>query len=283
MPENPTFDVSSADLNRRFGEIRRRVLEAPVGITYHGRRALIIASLAHYEELVQAPSAETASVWKRKLQIVLDHVREGYLSIDADFRVQTANRMAELFIGRTRDEIVGKPILEAVPTIRDQMPTLRSVLETGEIARYEGNSATHPDRRVAVTMIPLPSPMGGVGILFDNVTEQARMQASLSEKEAALKTLLDFCGDRVIFSVDSRERIDQWGRGAEALLGWEAAEVKGGPASLVFGASDPLPVAGERHAFELRHRDGRTLSFVGPAKPLSQQSAARIYILERDG
>jgi PAS domain-containing protein len=103
----------------------------------------------------------------------------------------------------------------------------------------------------------------------------------MAEKEAALATMLELCGDRVIFTVDGRERIDQWGPGAEAKLGWSARDIRGGAPGLVL-VSAPAADGGAGR-FELRHRDGQTLWFTGSVKPLSPQSPARIYILDAEG
>lgn len=281
MREDKPFEVSSADLNRRFGEIRRRAASGPVAVTFHGRPDLMISSVAHYRQMADGgPDADMATIWRRVVQLILDHLREGYFSVDSDLVVCTVNRVAELFVGRTREELVGRPLGEAFPAIGGEVDAIERVMNDGQIVRVERNSILHPDRRVAVTMIPLPTPPGGVGILFDNITQEARMQATLAEQETALATLLETIDDRIVFSINARERIDRWGEGAHRRLGWTFSDIQNAPVQsiLVEPAAAPLPGRAPRRV-ALRHKDGSTVIAEGTVRLLGTASPAAYYIL----
>lgn len=269
--------VSAAELNRRFGEVRRSVNDGVVAITHHGQPTMALMSIDHYQRLASAEqSPNLAADWQRKLHLVLDHIREGYLSIDSDFRVQTINRGAELFLGRTRQETFGLPVLEAFPSISGELPNLRRVIETGEVRRFERNSVLHPDRRVSVTMLPLPLPTGGAVILFDNITEQTRMQSALGEQESAIAGLIDALDDRIVFSTDQQALIDRWGRGAQAQLGWSESDLRAVPLSTLVVRCDGDGDGGA--ALTLRRKDGTELATRATIKPLSADTEAALYI-----
>lgn len=275
------FAVSAAELNRRFGEVRRRVAEAPVAITYHGRTIIYMVGAEQFEALQSLRSdAQVGSAWKRKFQLILDHIREGYFSFGEDSTIRTVNRVAELFVGRTRDEMVGLPLEEAFPGTGHIFDQIQTVAETGEIHRVERASTLHPDRRVAITMIPLPLPEGGVGVLFDNITEQSRMHQGMAEQEQLIGHLLDAVDDRIIFTVSAKSRIEWWGQGARLLLGWDAAEVQHAPLQSILVSSTPPPSPAEgKEIVELRHKDGSVIAAAGLVEKASKDGAGALYIL----
>ena len=108
---------------------------------------------------------------QRKLQIVLDHISEGYMSLDCDWGYRTVNRVAELFLGHAREDLTGKVWTEAFPAARNSAAEtqLRRVMDHGVPVRFEWASVIHPDRRLEVQAFPLPLPEGGIGIVFGNL------------------------------------------------------------------------------------------------------------------
>ena len=111
---------------------------------------------------------------QRKLQIVLDHISEGYMSLDCDWGYRTVNRVAELFLGHAREDLTGKVWTEAFPAARNSAAEtqLRRVMDHGVPVRFEWASVIHPDRRLEVQAFPLPLPEGGLGIVFGNLGDR---------------------------------------------------------------------------------------------------------------
>ena len=163
--------VTAGELNRNFGEIQARARHGPVVVTHHGRPRVAIVSIEDYEKL-KAAKAPPDGTYRRKLSIVLDCIQECYVSLDRDWTIVSVNRMAELFIGMSRDELVGLDWRTAFPNTRGSVAEdhLRRVFAHGEVVAFETTSLTHPPRTVAIRMFPLPLPGGGAGILFSTVS-----------------------------------------------------------------------------------------------------------------
>lgn len=218
------FQISAAQLNRRFGEVQAQVEEAPVVVTHHGRPRMVLLSAAAYEAAVAAEgTGENPAALRRKLDVLLDAIQEGYISVDRDRVVRTVNRVAESYLGRARDQLVGKPWSDVFVMASDQLEGfVRRALEGGEVVRTEMDSALHPGQRLSVTAFPLPLPAGGASILFTNVTEQMRLETSLARSSARLNALLDALTDKVAFTLDRDATITSWSAGARLALGFGA-------------------------------------------------------------
>lgn len=278
--EDLPFEVSSADLNRRFGEIRRRASSGPVAVTFHGRHSLVLLSIDAFRRL-QSSRGETgrAEIERRRLTIALDNVSEGYVQLDREWRVTECNRTAQLFVGRTRDEFIGRTIWESFPTAELDLEPLGRAMEFGEVVRIERSTTLHPERTMAITAFPLPGPDGGIGTIFANISERSRMLATVKSRTQALEHLLADVDDRIVFVVNELAQVEKWGAGAEAALGWAANDVVGQPLARLLAPGQALPVAGEgRRVVSLSARDGRTVDACGAIRSLGAEHA-NIYIM----
>lgn len=281
--DDPILEVSAAELNRRFGEVRRRAVTGPVAVTYHGRRSLILLALDEYQRLrVEGSSIDVADDLRRRIKMLMDYVSEGYFGISKDWRIVECNRTAELFVGRTREELIGRNLFEAFPTSRDDLDIIRRAMEFGEVVHVERFSSIHPDRRLAITAFPFPGAEGGVGALFSNISEQTRMVATIKERDIAITFLLAECEDRLIFMLDSEGRFEHWGAGGQSILGWSADDVIARPlAMLLAPGQDDRAECGEVSGLRFVTRDGRTVPASGMIRSLGTGSA-KLFLLSPD-
>lgn len=67
---------------------------------------------------------------------------------------------------------------------------------------------------------------------------RARAEAALREGEARLRLIVEGVRDYAIFTTDAEDRIETWLPGAAAVFGWDAAEITGQPAALIFTPED---------------------------------------------
>jgi prevent-host-death family protein len=279
--DDPILEVSAAELNRRFGEVRRRAVTGPVAVTYHGRRSLILIALEEYQRLQAGDSAADSADWlRRRMSVLMDYVSEGYFAIASDWTIADCNRTAELFVGRTRDEMIGRSFEDAFPTAKLDLAPVRRAMEFGEIVHIERASSIHPDRQLVITAFPLPGPEGGVGALFSNVTERTRMLATIREKDVAIAFLLAECQDRLIFMVNDQKKIEHWGVGGQAILGWSADDVLARPLQRILAGSDAIPF-GPVTALGFTTRAGQQVRASGMIQSLGP-GGARLFMLSPD-
>jgi PAS domain S-box-containing protein len=107
--------------------------------------------------------------------------------------------------------------------------------------------------------------------LRSDLDRRAEVEAALRASEAKFSGILEIAVDAII-SVDDRQRIIHFNRGAERIFGWPAADVVGQPLSLLLPA---------------RHRDGHAehVRIFGGSAERSRQMGERRAIsgLRRDG
>jgi prevent-host-death family protein len=231
--------VTSAELNRNFGAVQERATRQPVIVTHHGRPRLALLSAAHFEAL-RARAKDDDGVARRKLGLIINSIREGYLSVDAELRIVTVNRVAEILLGRTRDELAGTAWDVSFPeaewmNLADQV---RRVIEHGKVLTLEVQLRLHGQRTVEVQAFPLPAPHGGAGILFFNVSETRRNEQLALEAEAKIRSLLSLLDHHAVVGVTPDRRIASWNSGAKAIFGWRDQEIVGEPLARII--SDPM-------------------------------------------
>lgn len=281
--DDPILEVSAAELNRRFGEVRRQAVTGPVAVTYHGRKSLILLALDEYQRLQQSGSdADAANDLRRRITMLMDHVSEGYIGIGRDWNIVDCNRTAELFVGRTREELIGRNLYEAFPTSREDIDIVRRAMEYGEVVHVERFSSIHPDRRLAITAFPYLGAEGGAGALFSNISEQTRMVATIKERDTAIAFLLAECKDRLIFMIDSEGRFEHWGTGGQSILGWSADDVIARPLALVLApGQEERAECGSISGLGFLTRNGGMLSASGMIRPLGT-GRAKLFVLSPD-
>lgn len=220
--------VTSAELNRNFGAVQERATRQPVIVTHHGRPRLALLSASHYDAL-RSRAGEDEGIARRKLGLIINSIREGYLSVDAEMRIATVNRVAEILLGRTREELVDTLLDVSFPEpawlrLTDQV---RRVIEHGKVLTLEVQLRLHAERTVEVQAFPLPAPHGGAGILFFNVSETRHNEQLALEAQARIRTLLSLLDHHAVLGVTQDRRIASWNAGAQAIFGWREQEIVG--------------------------------------------------------
>lgn len=235
--------MTAVEVGRAFGRAQAAAADGPVVVTHHGRERLAILSWEDYRRLLrghQAARGAEAEAARRSFLLVLDAVAEAFVSIDRDWRFTAVNRAAELYFGRPRGELVGRVWTEAFPGLggTEAEAQLRRALEGGEAVEFAWDSRVYPGRRIAVRAFPLPRPEGGVGVLFAGRSERDRLEFRLRGAEARLRGLLAELPGWGLMCYDADGVITEWSEGAEALLGWGAAEAVGRSVEMLFSDED---------------------------------------------
>ncbi len=118
----------------------------------------------------------------------LEGLGDGYLMIDDEWRISGINAAAEVFYGKSRDEMLGRTIEELWPGSLNSVTAnlIREVKATNLARRRELPSAGRPDRTFIVDILPLNR--GIIGVLQDT-TERRAIERALVESEARFRNV----------------------------------------------------------------------------------------------
>lgn len=120
---------------------------------------------------------------------ILEGIGDAIYSVAPDWTVAFFNRQAEAFFGRSRAEVIGRPLWDCFPAARDSElgEGLRRVMETrAPIALVTLSPST--GRWADTRMFPLED--GGIAVSWRDVTAQRRQAAALADAVAAQDLLL---------------------------------------------------------------------------------------------
>jgi prevent-host-death family protein len=167
---NPSGTVSAAEISRNFGDWQRQALKRPVTITHHGRPRFVLASVEAFEEERpnSRPHAESSQI-AAQLRAVLNQMHEAFYAIDKDFKVIEVNAAAELYLGQTREALVGRDLRDAIPDTRSSAAwnLYERVMQTGEMVEFRIQSLVHHQAALQVRAFPYDG--GGVGAIFSSM------------------------------------------------------------------------------------------------------------------
>ncbi len=132
---------------------------------------------------------------EERLRAIFQNSPDAIFIRDEDGFVLDANPVACNFHGMTRDEIVGKNILDMVPEAqRDEVKRDFPKWFTGELKRYEGLSLDGSGRAVPVEVIGAPLRYEGktaVLLLVRDMTEREQSERALKESETRYRGLVE--------------------------------------------------------------------------------------------
>jgi PAS domain S-box-containing protein len=147
---------------------------------------------------IAAPLVASSGELRR---LIVDTMSEGLVAMGRDGRIVDANPAALRILGRTADDLLGRPMLRDVGLPVDpsgrvldptEVPSVRA-LSSGEAVRDLVMGVETPDRGLrwlSVNAIPVPDGEGsGVAVVstFSDVTEQREALAQLRGNEQALR------------------------------------------------------------------------------------------------
>lgn len=151
-----------------------------------------------------------------KIEDALEHVSDGVIGLDAEFRVAYANGRAELLLGKRSADLVGQgwweifPYLVGSPAERD----LRAVA-TGRLARHF--KVFHPPRYAWHEVTAIPSGNGMLLVMRD-VTDVTRARQQETVREA-VREVIDLAPVAISVMRGPDHRVEIVNQFAQQLLG----------------------------------------------------------------
>jgi PAS domain S-box-containing protein len=119
---------------------------------------------------------------------VLEAMPTGYLSVDHDWRFTVLNSAAERLLGQTRDELLGRSLLEAFPAHAgsDFERAYRAAVDTGQPQEVEAYYPAPLEAWYQVLCWPSPD---GLSLFFTDVTERTQTTRRAEASSARLSML----------------------------------------------------------------------------------------------
>ncbi len=169
---------------------------------------------------------------RKRLDVLFDSVQGGILTIGGDYRILSANKFVEAWIGRPVDEIVGKSCVEVFHGSKGICPhcVAQVTCETGEINTITQMSGLN---YAELTSYPIKDDMGNVEecvVFILDITDRVLYQEEMislyrevTQTKEYLESLIDNSADAIVTS-DLNGTVTSWNLGAERTYGFTEAE-----------------------------------------------------------
>jgi len=210
-----------------------------------GLAAAASAALAWWYRWRLARTRADAEAARAEGRDLLERITDGFFSLDRDWRIVDVNARCAEFVGRSREELVGRKIWDAYPELVGSTlyaEFYRAVAD-GVPARFATDSRIRPGRRLEVQAYPLPR---GLAVHFQDVTDRHLATEALRANEERFRALIENAAD-IVAVLDLERRIRFISPAVRRVLGYLPDHVIGwDPIDLVH----PADVASADAMFE---------------------------------
>lgn len=213
------------DLETRYREVREQLLgremdarEARAQRALADIRARLLSDLERKNAELERARSEAVTI--------LESISDAFFSIDPEWRFIYVNGAAERIFGRSRTELMGRPLAAVFPTEPEEgedtlLRAFRGALDHGAKAEFE---ETFFGRWFEVHAYPSEA---GLSVYFRDVTEQRQARDRLQASEERFRLLVEGVHDHALFLLDPEGRVESWNAGAQRLTGWASGEILG--------------------------------------------------------
>ena len=184
---------------------------------------------------------------EERLRLLFEFAPDAYFLYDESGVIMDGNKAAEVLVGYTKEDLVGKNVFEANLICAEDRPRARERLAQVGRGQHLGAPAEYglvrkDGARVPVEIRGYPVEIEGRKLILSigrDVTERKRADARIREQAALLNKAPD-----AILVLDLDHRVAYWNRGAAELYGWTADEAGGRPfRELVAPEAEPFAAA----------------------------------------
>ena len=160
---------------------------------------------------------------------LLDQIHNAVITIDFSNTILTWNKYAETLYQWTKEEAIGKNIIELLAA-QEIQPIVNQNFEKlyaeghweGEFNVLRKDKTTIPVHIVNTYLKSIDgSNIGFIGISAD-ITERRQAEEKISYQSALLENVND-----AIIATDANFKLNSWNSAAESIYGWKAAEILG--------------------------------------------------------
>lgn len=215
--------VSSAEFIRNIGYWQTEALRQPISITHHGRERLVLAAPEAFQIEGAEKSERALSEMQAAYSALLENLDEGFVCVDAQLQVTSSNATAETFVGRSRDQLRGLTIYEAMPLPLGSILADRLQRAIRSRKREDLDAGSFDGRQLHMRVFPHEA---GAAVLFHNVTEQHALRRALERSEALDSAVMRHPRAAAI-RLDDRARVEALDDVFCSWSGFNAADVVG--------------------------------------------------------
>ena len=192
-----------------------------------------------------------------RLRSAVDAMDEGFQVISFDWRYVYVNAAAAQHSHRSREELIGRTMIESYPGIEqtEMFRVLKRCMEERRPAAME-NEFVYPDGKIGWFELRIQPSAEGISVLSVDVSDRKRAEEALRTSEAHYRTILEHIGDAVVITTPDGHYLDVNPQ-ACAMTGYDREEL------LRLGAVDTYPLE-EREAAAARAAEvasGRSIVF----------------------
>jgi PAS domain S-box-containing protein len=195
----------------------------------------IVGVIGVGQDVTERKQAELESARVAKeLQTFIDTANAPIFGIDSGGLVNEWNNMAAKITGFTRDEVMGKSLVEVYIT-QEYRASVKEVLDNAlrgeEAANFEFPLFTKDQRRVevllnATTRRDVTGYVVGVIGVGQDVTERKQAELEMTRVAKELQTFID-TANAPIFGIDAYGLVNEWNNMAAQITGFTRHEVMG--------------------------------------------------------
>jgi len=192
-----------------------------------------------------------------RLRSAVDAMDEGFQVIAFDWRYVYVNAAAAQHGHRSREELIGRTMIESYPGIEqtEVFRVLKRCMEERRPAAME-NEFVYPDGKIGWFELRIQPSAEGISVLSVDVSDRKRAEEALRTSEAHYRTILEHIGDAVFITTPDGHYLDVNPQ-ACAMTGYDRDEL------LRLGSVDTYPLE-EREAAAARAAEvasGRSIVF----------------------
>ena len=178
----------NVDYKDKDGKITMIEINTDIYKTEEGYRIIgICHDVTGYKKLVQKLKKS-----QQRLQKFMDSATEGFIILDSKLNFISVNKVALQIVGMSKEEIIGKNILEIVPNLREtgRYDKYLDVIKTGKPSNFNEVFFNRQDINVSYSLSIKAFKMGAdLGIIFIDITEYQKTEIRLKESEKQLRKL----------------------------------------------------------------------------------------------
>ena len=224
---------------------------------------------------------------QNRLLLTLNSIGDGVIVTDNDGKISMMNPVAENLTGWNRADAAGRD-LDIVFNITNDAGVkpgelIEKVVSEGVVVHLTGTtillSKDNNEYQITDSVAPIVGENGitlGIILVFNNVTEEMRIQKELDVKEKENKYILENMVDGVI-TINERGEILSYNKSAELIFGYKAEEVAGKNISLIM----PAEIASRHDSYIKEFVNTGKISFIGQPREVEgvKKNGEKVFLL----
>jgi PAS domain S-box-containing protein len=170
---------------------------------------------------------------RNRLHTLVEQAVDGIFIADQNGRYTDVNSAGCRMLGYTRDELIGKLIVDLIPhEDAARFAEERELLRKGSARTVEGHLRRKDGTYLPVEVSNKILPDGRWQAFVRDITRRKEAEEALRRSEARFEGIISLAADAII-SINAEQRIVLYNEGAARIFGWPRAEALGKPLDIL--------------------------------------------------